>query len=74
MVFLKNYYQIIIILLLTGKTSQTEKEKIYSNIETGKTDIIIGTHALFQEKLKFLDLGFVAMMNNINLEFTKDYY
>ena len=55
---LSNNYNIDV---LTGKTSQTEKEKIYSNIETGKTDIIIGTHALFQEKVKFLNLGFVAI-------------
>ena len=55
---LSNNYNIDV---LTGKTSQTEREKIYANIETGKTDIIIGTHALFQEKVKFLDLGFVAI-------------
>ena len=55
---LSNNYNIDV---LTGKTSQAEREKIYANIETGKTDIIIGTHALFQEKVKFLDLGFVAI-------------
>ena len=47
--------------VLTGKTSQKEKEKIYRDIETGNIDIIIGTHSLFQEKVKFLDLGFVAI-------------
>ena len=47
--------------VLTGKTSQKEKEKIYKDIETGNIDIIIGTHSLFQEKVKFLDLGFVAI-------------
>ena len=55
---LSNNYNIDV---LTGKTSQTERENIYANIETGKTDIIIGTHALFQEKVKFHDLGFVAI-------------
>ena len=47
--------------VLTGKTSQKEKEKIYRDIEAGNIDIIIGTHSLFQEKVKFLNLGFVAI-------------
>tara|TARA_B100000242_G_scaffold235074_1_gene174952 strand:+ start:7029 stop:9098 length:2070 start_codon:yes stop_codon:yes gene_type:complete len=47
--------------LLTGKTSKRDKEKIYKKIENGDTDIIIGTHALFQEKLNFKNLGFVAI-------------
>ncbi|MEC9458688.1 MAG: ATP-dependent DNA helicase RecG, partial [Pseudomonadota bacterium] len=47
--------------LLTGKTSKSDKELIYKNISNGKTDIIIGTHALFQEEVNFVNLGFVAI-------------
>jgi len=47
--------------LLTGKTSKADKELIYKNISNGKTNIIIGTHALFQEDVNFDNLGFVAI-------------
>jgi len=47
--------------LLTGKTSKSDKELIYKNISNGKTNIIIGTHALFQEDVNFDNLGFVAI-------------
>ncbi|MED5436852.1 MAG: ATP-dependent DNA helicase RecG, partial [Pseudomonadota bacterium] len=47
--------------LLTGKTNKSDKEIIYKNISNGKTDIIIGTHALFQEEVNFVNLGFVAI-------------
>ena len=52
---------LIIILIFLSNSCSKEKEKIYKNIETGNTDIIIGTQSLFQEKVKFLDLGFVAI-------------
>ena len=47
--------------ILTGKTSKADKEVIYSNIRNGKTNIVIGTHALFQEEVNFKNLGFVAI-------------
>ena len=42
---------------LTGKTDNKEKNKILENLELGKTNLIIGTHALFQKKIKFKKLG-----------------
>ncbi|MBM6931147.1 ATP-dependent DNA helicase RecG [[Clostridium] spiroforme] len=47
------------IVLLTGKLSVKEKNTIYQQIENGEVDIIIGTHALFQEKVNYHRLGFV---------------
>ncbi len=45
------------IALLTGAMPSAEKRKIYSAAEKGELDLIIGTHAVFSEKLNFLNLG-----------------
>lgn len=45
--------------LLTGKLSVKEKKQLYSQIENGEVDIIIGTHALFQDKVVYHRLGLV---------------
>lgn len=45
------------ILLLTGSMSKKAKLDTYLNIEKGNADIVIGTHALFQEAVTFNNLG-----------------
>lgn len=45
--------------LLTGKTPNKEKKKIYSLLEEGKIDVIIGTHALISENVVYKNLGLV---------------
>jgi len=45
--------------LLTGQDK--EKEKIYQEVKEGKIDLIIGTHALLQEDLKFKALSFIVI-------------
>ncbi len=45
--------------LLTGQDK--EKEKIYKEVKEGKIDLLIGTHALLQEDLKFKSLGFIVI-------------
>lgn len=47
------------ICLLTGKTKAKEKKQIYEDLENGKINIIIGTHALIQEDVKYHNLGLV---------------
>ncbi|MEC9414259.1 MAG: ATP-dependent DNA helicase RecG, partial [Pseudomonadota bacterium] len=47
--------------ILTGKTNSKQKKEIYKNIKNGSTNIIIGTHALFQEDVTFNNLGFVTI-------------
>lgn len=47
--------------LLTGKTSAAERRKIYHGLETGEIKMLIGTHALFQEKITFKNLGYVVI-------------
>ncbi len=47
--------------LLTGKTKGKARQKILTELEEGKINILIGTHALFQEDVKFKDLAYVVV-------------
>jgi ATP-dependent DNA helicase RecG len=46
---------------LTGKTEMKNRKEILKNLENGETDILIGTHALFQKKINFKKLGLVVI-------------
>ncbi len=46
---------------LTGKIEHRERSKILENLANGKIDILVGTHALFQKKIKFKNLGLVVI-------------
>lgn len=45
--------------LLTGSMTKKEKQEIYDELQEGKIDILIGTHALIQDSVVFKDLGLV---------------
>lgn len=45
--------------LLTGSTTAREKREIYAKIASGEAVIIIGTHALIQDKVIYHKLGLV---------------
>ena len=45
--------------LLTGSMKQREKKQMYEAIENHEIDILIGTHAVIQEKVHFARLGMV---------------
>ena len=47
----------ISIQILTGSTKTLEKRRIYNELENGELKILIGTHALIQDKVKFKNLG-----------------
>ena len=47
--------------LLTGKTEYKERKKILNNLKDNKINILIGTHSLFQEKIKFYNLGLIII-------------
>ena len=47
------------IVLLTGSLSISQKEKLYEELKSGVVDIVVGTHALFQKKVEYYNLGFV---------------
>jgi transcription-repair coupling factor (superfamily II helicase) len=49
------------IALLNRFVSQGERKKILDGLARGKTDIVIGTHALLSEDIKFKDLGLLVI-------------
>lgn len=47
--------------LLTGSTKKKDREVIHDELLTGKTNILIGTHALLEDVVQFNNLGFVVI-------------
>jgi ATP-dependent DNA helicase RecG len=47
----------ISIKLLTGSSNTSERRKIHESLENGDLQILIGTHALIEDKVKFKNLG-----------------
>ena len=47
------------VVLLTGSMTAKEKRKVYDRIECGLAKIIIGTHALIQDKVFYDNLALV---------------
>jgi ATP-dependent DNA helicase RecG len=47
--------------LLTGQLSTEDRKKAMLQVVSGKARIVIGTHALFSEKVEFYDLGLVVI-------------
>ncbi len=47
--------------LLIGSLKNKEKEKVHQELKDGNIDMVIGTHALVQEKVGFKNLGLVII-------------
>ncbi|WP_299116556.1 ATP-dependent DNA helicase RecG [uncultured Winogradskyella sp.] len=47
----------ISISILTGSSKTSERRDIHKNLENGNLQILIGTHALLEDKVKFKNLG-----------------
>jgi ATP-dependent DNA helicase RecG len=47
--------------ILTGREKGGERQKIQRRIKAGESDIVIGTHALFQEEVEFRDLALTVI-------------
>ena len=45
--------------LLTGSMSKLEKQVVYDALSDGRANIVVGTHALIQEKVKYKNLALV---------------
>jgi len=45
------------IFLLTGSTKTSKRREIHEKLENGEINILIGTHALLEDKVKFQNLG-----------------
>lgn len=51
----------ITVQLLTGSTKAAVRKEIFTNLFSGKLHILIGTHALIEDKVVFKNLGFVVI-------------
>ena len=47
--------------LLTSSTKNKEREQILAGLASGEIPLIVGTHALIQENVKFKKLGFIVV-------------
>src|SRR5690606_13039707 len=48
-------------ILLTGSSKTSERKEIHKLLENGELDILIGTHALLEDKVKFKNLGLAVI-------------
>ena len=47
--------------ILTGASKAAERRKALEGIASGEIDILIGTHALIEDSVQFMNLGFVVI-------------
>jgi len=47
--------------LLTGNTSKKQRNLLHEQLEAGEIDILMGTHALIEDKVRFKNLGLVVI-------------
>jgi len=53
--------QNIKVAILTGSTKTKERRILHEQLENGEINILIGTHALIEDKVKFKNLAFVVI-------------
>ena len=51
----------ITVALLTGREKGKPREEILARVKSGEIEILVGTHALFQDDVAFHDLGLVVI-------------
>ena len=51
----------ISIKILTGSSKTSERKKIHEALENGELNLLIGTHALLEDKVKFKNLGLAVI-------------
>ncbi len=47
--------------LITGSKKETERKIIHEELENGQMQIVVGTHALIEDRVKFSNLGLVII-------------
>ncbi|NPA37740.1 MAG: ATP-dependent DNA helicase RecG, partial [Chlorobi bacterium] len=47
--------------LLTGSTKKKKRDELHAKLQSGELDILIGTHALIEDTVKFKNLGLVII-------------
>ena len=58
--YIEKYGLIFKPVLLTGSMKASEKKEVYEKIKSGEANLIIGTHALIQDKVVFKNLALVV--------------
>jgi ATP-dependent DNA helicase RecG len=51
----------VTIALLTGSTKKKQRTILHQQLQSGEIDILIGTHALIEDEVKYKNLGFVVI-------------
>jgi ATP-dependent DNA helicase RecG len=47
--------------ILTGSTTKKQRTVLHQQLEAGEIDILVGTHALIEDKVRFKNLGIVVI-------------
>lgn len=53
--------QLVNVAILTGSTTAKQRRQLHEQLESGEIDILVGTHALIEDKVRFKNLGFVVI-------------
>jgi ATP-dependent DNA helicase RecG len=53
--------ELVNVAILTGSTTKKQRTMLHQQLETGEIDILVGTHALIEDKVQFKNLGLVVI-------------
>jgi ATP-dependent DNA helicase RecG len=53
--------ELVTIGILTGNTTKKQRTILHQQLESGEIDILVGTHALIEDKVQFKNLGLVVI-------------
>ena len=53
--------KLVSVAILTGSTTKKQRTVLHQQLESGEIDILVGTHALIEDKVQFKNLGLVVI-------------
>jgi ATP-dependent DNA helicase RecG len=53
--------KLVKVAILTGSTPKKQRTKLHEELESGEIQILVGTHALIEDKVQFQNLGLVVI-------------
>lgn len=53
--------ELVNVAILTGNTTKKQRTILHQQLEAGEIDILVGTHALIEDKVQFKNLGLVVI-------------
>ena len=53
--------KLVKVAILTGSTPKKQRTKLHQELESGEIQILVGTHALIEDKVQFQNLGLVVI-------------